>query len=224
MVRNWHIVAARIADPFEPDWEGIEKKIRKMKADQDAAGGHKYPPFCPTDLVKKPSANTTSEAPAAYDFDQRPVLSSSPTCTPIASTGNADDDKVPQQLRKRRVPGSIMPVLKLDEAVMASKRRAANTERDGLSQLHMPKGPDVPLGLGGLRLDEPCGSKKRKFEHSNPDSEKGPQQPKRNMKSFSQGCDAGSMAWEADESNTMPNVFNGAVAMAEDNDMTDAAP
>ncbi|KUI59711.1 hypothetical protein VP1G_06937 [Cytospora mali] len=222
MVRNWHIVAARMADPFDPDWESIEKKIRKMKADQDAAGGHRYPPFSPTDLVKKPLANTTFEAPAAYDFDQRRALSSSRTRTPIASTGNADDDEVPQQLRKRRLPGSIMPVSKLDEAVTASKRRATNTERDGLFELHMPEGADVPLGLGSLRLDEPCGSKKRKFEDSNPDSEKkDPRRPKRNMESISQGCDAGSMAWEADESNTMPN---GAVAMAEDNDMTDAAP
>lgn len=45
MTRNWNIIRAKLADPFDPDWEWVEKLVEAMKADQDARGGHFYPPF-----------------------------------------------------------------------------------------------------------------------------------------------------------------------------------
>lgn len=51
MMRNWNIVRARLVDPFEPDWERVDQQVQAMIVEQDAHGGHIYPPFRLPNLV-----------------------------------------------------------------------------------------------------------------------------------------------------------------------------
>ncbi|KAK2598820.1 hypothetical protein N8I77_012207 [Diaporthe amygdali] len=175
MTRNWNIVRARLADPFEPHWDRVNQQVQAMIAEQDAHGGHVYPPFrLPNPLLSASSGPAEISSPLV----ERPRLTRA-VSTDVAST-TAPSGHEPyqpnQQATARDYPH--LPASDPDKALTASKRMASC---DANGQVWRRKTRAFSTATDNSKLNQPLtGSKRKANEHERVDQ--GHQESKRRVR------------------------------------------
>ncbi|KAI3390421.1 hypothetical protein diail_9725 [Diaporthe ilicicola] len=152
MTRNWNKVRARLADPFEPDWESVDQQIEAMIAEQDARGGHVYPPFRlpdpPPSASSPPAARSSSLAKRpkptrAGSTDATPTPMTTPSNREAADSQETWTHQQHEQALSRGNPSST--AVNLDNALTTSRRSAfRKTKGEGRQEFTESSQVDQP--------------------------------------------------------------------------------